>query len=74
MEVFEEVLEPLVQVPIPRGKHHVVPLDGEDSPPPKCSKQNLDCEYIHLLFCLSFFIFLDSSFLVFYFFSSCIFT
>lgn len=24
MEVFEEVLQPFVEVPIPRGKHHVM--------------------------------------------------
>jgi hypothetical protein len=35
MEVFEEVLEPLVEAPNLVGKHHAIQLDDEDSPPPK---------------------------------------
>jgi len=35
MEVFEEMLQPLVKVPTPQSKRHVIPLDDEDSPPSK---------------------------------------
>jgi hypothetical protein len=35
MEAFEEVLQLLVEVPITGGKCHFMPLDDEDSPPPK---------------------------------------
>ncbi len=44
MEVFKEVLELFIKVPNPMGKCCVMWLDDEDSPPPKQSKWNLDCE------------------------------
>jgi hypothetical protein len=44
MEVFEEVLLLLVEVPHPMEKRHTIWLDDEDSPSPKWFKQNLDCD------------------------------
>jgi hypothetical protein len=35
MEIFEELLQLLVEVPITPGKGHFMPLDDEDSPRPK---------------------------------------
>jgi hypothetical protein len=34
MEVFEEVLQPLVEIPHPMGKRCTIGLDDENSPPP----------------------------------------
>jgi hypothetical protein len=44
MVIFEEVIEPLVRVPIPKAKNLFVPLDGHESLVHKHSKRNLHYE------------------------------
>jgi hypothetical protein len=44
MDVFIEVLEPLVIVPIPKATRLIVNIDDEDSPMARQPGRILDCE------------------------------
>jgi hypothetical protein len=44
MDIFTEVLEPLVVVPIPKATCLVVNIDDEDSPMERQPRKILDCE------------------------------
>ncbi len=44
IDIFIKVLKPLVDILAPKHKHHTIDLDDYDSPPPKRSRNNLDCE------------------------------
>jgi hypothetical protein len=44
VDIFKEVLKPLVHDPILEARGLDVPLDGENFPPQKHAKRNLDCK------------------------------